>query len=212
MPAHENGAVSPAHFRTGERRQVKALEQAHVALAFEAPGYRDPDIYTAQIFSTAFGGSMSSRLFQEAREKRGLCYTIFAQAGAFAETGTITVYAGTGPEEIAELSELTIDELKRAAGTLSETEVTRARTQMKAGLLMGLESPASRAERLARLLAIWDRVPSLEETVDLIDAVDVARTRNFAAGLAGSGQMALALLGPVTGAPSVDDLIRRALA
>jgi len=202
----------PARFTTGERRQVKPLEQAHIALAFEAPGYRDPEIYTAQIFATAYGGGMSSRLFQEAREKRGLCYTIFAQAGAFAETGTLTVYAGTGAEDLAGLAELTIDELRRSADTLTEAEVARARAQMKAGLLMGLESPSSRAERAARLLAIWDRVPTLEETVDLIDAVDVARTRAFAGRVAGSGAMALALIGPVDGAPTAEDLIRRAAA
>jgi len=204
--------VVPARFATGERRQVKPLEQAHFALAFEAPGYRDPEIYTAQIFATAYGGGMSSRLFQEAREKRGLCYTIFAQAGAFAETGTMTVYAGTGPDELAGLAELTIDELRLAAETLSGAEVARARAQLKAGLLMGLESPSSRAERLARLLAIWDRVPSLEETIALIDAVDVARTRGFAERLAGSGKIALALLGPVAAAPSAEDLLRRAAA
>ncbi len=95
---------SGAVFRGGERREVKALEQVHFALALEAPGYRDADIYAAQIYATALGGGMSSRLFQEVREKRGLCYTIFAQAGAYADSGMLTVYAGTGADEIEGLA------------------------------------------------------------------------------------------------------------
>jgi predicted Zn-dependent peptidase len=90
---------------------------------------------------------MSSRLFQEIREKRGLCYTIFAQAGAYADTGMLTIYAGTSGEQIAIWRDLTIDEMKRAAEDMSAAELDRARAQMKAGLLMGLESPSARAER-----------------------------------------------------------------
>ncbi len=91
---------------------------------------------------------MSSRLFQEVRENRGLCYTIFAQAGAYEDTGLTTIYAGTSAEQIAELANLTMDEMKRAADDMTAAEVARARAQMKAGLLMGLESPSNRAERL----------------------------------------------------------------
>jgi predicted Zn-dependent peptidase len=85
---------------------------------------------------------MSSRLFQRLREDRGLCYTVFAQSGAYFDTGMVTIYAGTGASEIGELAELTIDEIKRAAQDMTEAEVARARAQMKAGLLMGLESPS----------------------------------------------------------------------
>ena len=144
---------------------------------------------------------MSSRLFQEAREKRGLCYTIFAQTGAYSDAGLLTIYAGTGAEDIEGLVSLTIDELKRAADDMTPAEIARARAQMKAGMLMGLESPASRAERLARLLAIWDRVPPLEETVELIDAVTTGDARAFAAELVDKAAPALALYGPVKSAP-----------
>ena len=198
-----------ARFGGGERRLVKDLEQAHFALALEGPGYRDDEIYTAQIFSTAFGGGMSSRLFQEAREKRGLCYTIFAQTGAYADTGMMTLYAGTSGEELSDLAKLTMDELARAASDMSDAEVERARAQMKAGMLMGLESPSQRTERLARLLAIWDRVPTLEETVARIDSVTTADVRRFAAATASSGRGALALYGPVARAPQLTDLMDR---
>ena len=198
--------AEPGRFAGGECRVEKGLEQAHVALAFASPGYRDEAVYASQIFATAMGGGMSSRLFQEMREKRGLCYTVFAQSGAYADAGLLTVYAGTSGEEVSDLLGLTVDELKRAADDMSEAEVDRARAQLKAGMLMGLESPASRAERLARMMAIWDRVLLIEETVEKLDAVDVAAARGVAAGLAEAGAAALALYGPVAAAPSVDDL------
>src|SRR5690606_34079926 len=201
-------AAAPARFRGGERRTVRQLEQAHVALAFEAPGARDDDAYVAQIYAGALGGGMSSRLFQELRESRGLCYTVFAQAHAYADTGSITLYGGTSGGSIRPFVEITADELRRAAADITEAEVERARAQMRAGLLMGLESPSARAERNARLLAIWNRVPPLDETVAKIDAVDLARVREFAARLCMS-EPALALLGPVGRAPDQPEVVAR---
>ncbi|MDC0633846.1 insulinase family protein [Planktomarina sp.] len=200
------------NFSGGEVRHIKDLEQAHFALAFEGPNYKNSDIYTAQVFATAFGGGMSSRLFQEVREKRGLCYSIFASAGAYSDTGTLTLYAGTSGDKVSELAHITMDEIKRAADNMNENEVVRASVQMKAGLLMGLESPSSRAERLARMVAIWDRVPTLDEVVEKIDAVTVNSVRNFAASLIGGSPAALALYGPVKDAPSVEELQARLVA
>ncbi len=202
-------APEPAAFRTGERRELKRLEQVHFALGFEAPGYRSPEYFTAQIYAQVMGGGMSSRLFQEIREKRGLCYAIFAQAGSYADTGMMTIYAGTSEEEIRSLAEITIDEMRRASEDMSEAEVARARAQMKASLLMGLESPTSRAERMARLLAIWGRVPTVAETVEKIDAVGRAGVMDFAGRLAGGGQAALALYGPGRAAPTLPELAAR---
>jgi predicted Zn-dependent peptidase len=197
-----------ATFQGGERREIKTLEQAHFALAFEGPGYCDDSIYTAQIYSVALGGGMSSRLFQEVREKRGLCYTIFAQTGAHSDTGMMTIYAGTSGEQLPELASLTMQELGRAADDMSDAEVARARAQMKAGMLMGLESPSSRAERLARLMQIWGRIPALEETVTQIDAVTTQGVKDFAANLAGKAPAALALYGPVERAPELGDMLK----
>jgi predicted Zn-dependent peptidase len=202
--------VQPADFRGGERREVKNLEQVHFALAFEAPGYRAPDVYTAQVYAMALGGGMSSRLFQKIREERGLCYSIFAQSAAYEDTGQITLYAGTSEEEIGELTRLTLEELKRSAEDMTEVEVARARAQLKAGLLMGLESPSSRAERAARLLAIWGRVPDLDESVARIDAVSLADVRGYAGAMT-QARSALALYGPVAGAPGLE-AIRAGLA
>ncbi|WP_282077905.1 M16 family metallopeptidase [Epibacterium ulvae] len=209
MSAKPNAVMDVARFTGGEVREDKALEQAHFALALESPGYRDDAIYTAQIYASAMGGGMSSRLFQEIREKRGLCYTIFSQAGAYADTGALTIYAGTSGEQMGELATVTIDELKRAADDMTDQEVARARAQMKAGMLMGLESPSNRAERLARLVQVWDHVPSLEDTIAKIDAVSTQDVRDIAAQYAVQAPAALALYGPIAGAPDLTKLQER---
>jgi len=201
--------VQLARWAGQERRELKDLEQVHFALAFEGPAYRDADLYTAQVYATALGGGMSSRLFQKIREERGLCYSIFAQAGAYDDTGMITLYAGTSGEEVADLCGLTIDELKRAAEDMTEAEVARARAQMKAGMLMGLESPSSRAERMARNLAIWGRVPGLDEVSGLIDAVSVEAVRSYAGRMIAQDRTALALYGPAEAAPDLHGVRRR---
>ena len=195
--------VQPALWLGSERREVKDLEQVHFAFALEGPGYLDPDLYVAQIYATAMGGGMSSRLFQKIREERGLCYSIFAQAGAHDDTGMVTIYAGTSAEDIGALCDLTMAELKRAADDMTEAEVARARSQMKAGMLMGLESPSSRAERMARNLAVYGRVPGLDEISDRIEAVSMPLVRDYGARLAASGRSALALYGPVKKAPKL---------
>ncbi|MEM9796878.1 MAG: pitrilysin family protein [Pseudomonadota bacterium] len=201
-------AVQPGAFGGGQMRRVRDLEQAHLALGFGQPGYREDAFYTAQVFAGIMGGGMSSRLFQEAREKRGLCYAIFSQVGAYSDTGMLTIYAGTGGDSVAGLADLTMDELRRAADDMTEAEVERAKAQMRSGLLMGLESPSSRAERLARVVAIWDRVPPLSEAIAKIDAVDVAAIRDHAGALSGA-PLALALYGPVADAPDMDALRAR---
>jgi predicted Zn-dependent peptidase len=209
LDATPRGEPEPATFAGGEKRVIKDLEQAHFTLALEAPGYRSDDIHTAQIYATALGGGMSSRLFQEIRERRGLCYTIYSQVGAFDDTGMLTIYAGTSGEQIGDLVELTLQELRRSADDMSAAELDRARAQMTAGLLMGLESPSARAERNARLVAIWDRVPPLEETVARIDAVNLDGLRAHAASLTASGRSAMALYGPVAGAPDMTRIRER---
>jgi predicted Zn-dependent peptidase len=210
MAAKPATTFQPAQFRGLERREVKKLEQVHFAMAFDAPSYRHADVHAAQIYAMVMGGGMSSRLFQKIREERGLCYSIFAQSGAYEDAGQITLYAGTSAGDIKSLTQLTVDELKRAAQDMSDVEVARARAQIKAGMLMGLESPSSRAERIARLLAIYDRVPDIDESVAKIDAVTTADVRRYAGEVIGA-DAALALYGPVKSAPSLD-MIRKALA
>lgn len=209
LPRRNAPPAPKAEFIGGEKREVKDLEQAHFTFSLEAPSYRNDDVYTGQIFSTAFGGGMSSRLFQEAREKRGLCYSIFASASAHEDTGMFTVYAGTSGEYIGELAELTMTEMRRASDDMTDAEVDRARQQMKAGMLMGLENPSARCERLARMVSVWDRVPSLDETIEKIETVTTAKARDFAANLCQSPSPAMALYGPVEDAPDLIDLTQK---
>ncbi|MCF6273385.1 MAG: insulinase family protein [Rhodobacteraceae bacterium] len=204
MPQSAAPLAAPARFVGGEIREVKPLEQAHFTLAFQAPGIRDAEVYTAQIYSMLLGGGMTSRLFQEAREKRGLCYSIYASITPGLESGMLSLYAGTSEGDIAELAEVTIDEMKRAAGTISEAELLRAQVQMKAGMLMGLESPSARAERMARAISIWGRVPPLSDAVAKIEAVSVKDLRAYASSVCESKTMAMALYGPVSNAPDID--------
>jgi predicted Zn-dependent peptidase len=210
LPAHGANPVQAADFLGGEKRKVKKLEQAHFSLSFEGPSYRADDVYAAQIYGMALGGGMSSRLFQKVREEHGLCYTIFAQSGAYEDTGQVTIYAGTSAEEIGALAQLTVEELKRAPSDMSWAEVERARVQLKAGLLMGLESPSSRAERLARLLAIYGRVPGLDEAIAKIDGVTCEDVKQFARGM-NMARSSMVLYGPVAKAPELAKL-RKALA
>lgn len=209
LAARKQTLREPARWQGAEARRVKKLEQAHFAFAFEGPGYQDPDFYAAQIWTSALGGGMSSRLFQKIREEKGLCYSIFAQSGFHDDTGMVTIYAGTSGEQVGDLARLTVDELKRSAEDMSEPEVARARAQLKAGLLMGLESPTGQAERMARSLAIWGRVPDPAEVARRIDAVTVAQIRDHAQRLLASARPALALYGPVKAAPSRQELSER---
>lgn len=195
-------AVEPARFAPGERRASRRLEQAHVAMAFESPSVRAPEIYAAHLYAIALGGGMSSRLFQELREKRGLCYTIFAHVGAYADTGNLTLYAGTSGAQIRELEELAIDELRRAAEGFTPAEIDRARAQMTAGMLMGNESPSGRAERLARSIATWGRPIPIEDTLARFAAVTPEAVRGVAELIVARAAPAIALLGPVRKAPS----------
>jgi predicted Zn-dependent peptidase len=202
MPTSSSNGAEPAKFNGGEKRETRELEQAHVALAFEGPAYGDPDFYTAQIFTSVLGGGMSSRLFQEVREKRGLAYSVFAYSWSFADTGILGVYAGTAPDDLAELMPVIAGEISRLGEDASEEETSRAKAQMKAGLLMGLESSSSRAEQIARQYAVHGRVLPIDEMIANVDQVDAAAVRRFASRFLGSNSSApaIAAVGPLDGA------------
>lgn len=209
LPASPPAKTEAARYAGGERRVEKDLEQAHVVLGFRAPGYRDDALYTAQVYATLLGGGMSSRLFQEVREQRGLCYSIFAQPAHYAETGMLTIYAGTGGEQCDELIQVTIDQMRSAAAEAEDAEIARAKAQIKAGMLMGLESPSARCERIARGLLAHGRVRPVSEIVGKIDAIDRAAIRAFAANMLQEARPTLTLYGPVGGAPDLDAIAAR---
>ena len=204
----------PARFVGGSRIETRDLEQVHIALAMHGLPQRDPSLYSLQVFTNLLGGGMSSRLFQEVREQRGLCYSIYSFHAPYADTGMFGLYAGTDAADVAELMRVVVDEVSAAAETINEAEVARAKAQMKAGLLMALESSSARAEQLARQMFAWGRPIPLDELVARIEAVTVESTRAAGRALIARGRPAVAALGPGAGLESAatiaDSLYRRA--
>ncbi len=198
----------PARYWGGDFRRERDLEQAHVVLGFEGVAYADSDFYAASVFSTLFGGGMSSRLFQEVREKRGLVYSIYSYLACYIDSGLFAIYAGTGAQEIAELVPLVADEFMRVGEDATDIEVARARAQLKASILMSMESTSYRCEQAARHLLIFGRPLSIEEIVAAIDAVDTAAVRRVAKRLR-TGRPTLSGLGPVSALEAFDRVAQR---
>jgi predicted Zn-dependent peptidase len=189
-------APEPARYGGGDMRETRALEQVHLILGFDGVPYRDDDYYAAAVTSMLLGGGMSSRLFQEIREKRGLVYSIYSFTPAYVDGGLFGVYAGTGADEVAELVPALCEELVRAADGIGDEEVARARAQLRAGILMSLESTASRAEQLARQMLVFDRPLPVEEIITKIEAVDAAAVEAVMRRVLAS-PLTLTALGPV---------------
>ena len=141
-----------------------------------------PICFSLQVFAIVLGGGMSSRLFQEVREKRGLCYTISAFHAPYTDTGMFGIYAGTDAGDVKELMRVAVDETAAAAANITEAEVNRAKAQIKVGLLMALESSGARARQLANQILTYGRPLPIEEMVARIDGVTVESAR-----AAGSG-------------------------
>jgi predicted Zn-dependent peptidase len=204
----------PAKFGGGTRVEQRDLEQVHIALALEGLAVGDERLYSLQVFTNVLGGGMSSRLFQEVREKRGLCYAIHAFHMPYADTGLFALYAGTDQADAPELMRVVIAEITSATENLSEAEVSRAKAQMRAGALMALESSEARIGQLARQMLAYGRPIPLDEIVAKIDAVSVDSARQAGRALIGSSRPAIAALGPGNGLESTaaiaESLARRA--
>jgi predicted Zn-dependent peptidase len=191
-----------ARFGGGSRVEKRDLEQVHIALALPGIPQTDPALYSLQAFTNAVGGGMSSRLFQEAREKRGLCYSIYAFHVPYADVGMFGLYAGTDAADASDLMRLIVEEVANAAETLSEQEVARAKAQMKAGLLMALESSGERIGQLARHMLAFGRPIPLDELVEKVEAVTVESARAAGRALIRRGKPAIAVLGLGSGLES----------
>lgn len=176
LPNDAAATCQPARYVGGYRSTKMRVEQSHLLIAFQAPSSRATQYYAAQLCAGLLGGGMSSRLFQEAREKRGLCYAIYAFCHGFFDTGLFGIHAAADRQDIAALTGVISDELRKLAdhGPRDE-ELQRAKATMKAGLLMGLENSATRAEFLARHLYVFAEPPSADRLVERIDSVDAAQ-------------------------------------
>ncbi len=208
LPAGEAEPTHPARYIGGEAREEDDLDQVHLVLGFPSVSFSDPGYYASLLLATLLGGGMSSRLFQEVREKRGLVYAISAFASPYDDAGLFGIYAGTGERELAELVPVVVNELAAVQRAITEEELQRAKAQVKASVLMALESTSARCEQLAHQLLTWGRVIPTEETVARIEGV----TREEVSALARRlfrARPTLAAIGPIARLPALDTLGER---
>jgi predicted Zn-dependent peptidase len=202
LPTETPPSMAAASYQGGEFREDRDLDQVHVVLGFPSVAFGDRDYYPTLLLSTLLGGGMSSRLFQEVREKRGLVYSIYSFCAPYADTGLFGVYAGTGESEAEELMPVMLEELRKVQTGVTEAELGRARAQVKASLLMSLESTGSRCEQLARQIQVFGRIVPTAETVGKIDAVTIADIERAAARIF-RGKPTLATMGPAERVPAI---------
>lgn len=184
-------------YKGGFILEKRDIEQAHVILGFEGFKYACEDYYPSIILSTLFGGGMSSRLFQEIREKRGLVYSVYSFANFHTQTGLFGIYAGTGKEELKQLMPVVVDEINKiCAEKVSEKELNRAKVQLKSSILMGLESSSSTAEILARQMLLFDRIIPIDEMVSRVENVTLDDILSTSRKIF-SGKPSYALLGAI---------------
>ncbi len=206
MPSRLVPAALPGVYHGTEFREQRDLDQVHIVLGFPGPAYGDADFYPTMLLATLLGGGMSSRLFQEVREKRGLVYSIYTFTAPYMDSGLFALYAGTGEAEAAEVIPVTITELQKVQEGIKETELDRARAQVKAGLLMSLESTGSRCEQIARQIQVFGRVVPTAETVGKIEAVTSAEVLAVAEKLFHT-EPTLAALGPAAHVPGLASIV-----
>ncbi len=187
---------TPAVFTGGAASERRRLEQAHLVVLLPAPGVLDPDHWTARLFAEVLGGGMSSRLFQEAREKLGLAYAIDAYADAYADVGVLGIYAGCAGPDAERLARVVADQLKALARRAEGGELSRAKAQLKASLFMGRESLLTRAEQAAAQHLAFGRLLGPAELAAAIDAVDLDALARFGGRLLTPRLATVSVLGP----------------
>ncbi len=191
-----------ARYIGGEYLEKRDLMEAQIMMGLEGRAYQARDFYTSQLLATIIGGGMSSRLFQEVREKRGLCYSVYAFHSGFSDTGIFGIHAATGEDDIGELIPVIVDELKQAAHSITLEETDRARAQIRAHLLMSTESPAASAGQNARQLLLFGRIITNDELMERLNAISPERIRDLAERLFFDATPTIAAVGPIAGVPN----------
>ena len=197
-------APEAARFTGGHAQERRKLEQAHLVFLLPAPGVSDPTYWPLRLFAEALGGGMSSRLFQEARERLGLAYAIDAYGEAYADVGLLGIYAGCAPGDAGRLAEVVAGQIKALLADVGEGELARAKAQLKAATFMAAESTMARAEQAAGQILIFERLFSIAETAQAIDAVTAADLARVGTRILASGVSACAVLGPKTAMPAAE--------
>lgn len=186
-----------AHYTGGDYREKRDLMDVQLLIGFEGRAYHVRDFYASQILANVLGGGMSSRLFQEVREHRGLCYSVYALHWGFSDTGVFGVHAATGEEDIPELIPVIIDELRKVADNVDVSEIERARAQFRAGLLMAHESPAARASQIARQMLLFGRPIPNEELMDRLANITPQRLTDLSGRLFFDTPITMSAVGPL---------------
>ncbi len=210
LTAGPQPTAATAAYRGGILTDQQDYEQAHVILAFEGPSIVSPDYLTAQVLSGLLGGGMSSRLFQEVREARGLCYSIYSFASGFSDTGLIGIHAAAGPGDIPRLMDVvTAEILDVARNGARPGEVRRAKSMLKAGLMMSLESSGARAEQMARQVMIFGRTIGIAELAERVERVSEEDVQRLAMALMVGTPPSWSEVGPEAGRRSYDEAAAR---
>jgi predicted Zn-dependent peptidase len=197
FPSSEGRPLEPARFVGGHRSLKRRFEQSHLVIGFEAPSFRDDAYFTSLIYSVLLGGGMSSRLFQEARERRGLCYDIHAFGWGFSDSGLFGVHAATGDAQVEELVQVIMTQLHAVAlEGPNAPELERAKAQLKASLLMSLESSEARAAQVARDTLVFGRQLTTTELIERIESVTAGDVGALAASFALMKEPVTASVGP----------------
>jgi predicted Zn-dependent peptidase len=177
--------------------RTKELEQSHICLGTNSYQQNHEDRYVSYILNSVLGGSMSSRLFQNVREKRGLAYSVFSGMSAYRDAGNMTIYAGCAAGAVEEVIDLSVEELRGLKRTpVPEGELKRAKDHLKGSLMLSLENTASRMSHLARQEIYFDRHFSLDETLAGVQRVTAADIQRVARDLLSNGSLAVTVLGP----------------
>jgi predicted Zn-dependent peptidase len=205
MPSAAPQQPEPGRYRGGERRISRKLEQANLVLGLPGLSFKDPGYYAVHLFAHMLGGGLTSRLWHEVRETRGLAYSIDSFHWPFSDCGLFGIGAGTAGSDVRELMDVTLACMAQATRDISEIELIRAKAQMKVALLTALETPGGRIERIARQLLSWGRVVASEEIVRKVDALEVDHVREAGRHLL-QGAPTLAAIGPIKELPSLDGI------
>lgn len=208
LPRKMSPDAVKAQYHGGDHRQQKDLEQTNLVLGFEGVDYYNADFYTLSVLAVVLGDGMSSRLFQEIREKRGLVYSINSFVDSYADSGMFGIHCGTGPQQVSELLPVLCDSLVNAVGTFQDDEIKRAKAQFRAQNVMSLESTFRRAEKLAQNIIKFNRIIPLEETLAKIDQVDTDKLDALAKRMFAT-QPTFAAVGPVANVESFDAIKKR---
>jgi predicted Zn-dependent peptidase len=209
LPSKSAAALvsEPARYTGGDVREDRDLMDAQVLLGFEGKAYHARDFYCSQILANVLGGGMSSRLFQEVRERRGLCYSVYAFHWGFSDTGIFGIHAATGGENLPELMPVIMEELRRSSENIDQQEIDRARAQIRAQLLMGQESPAARAGQIARQMMLYGRPIPNEELMERLSGITTTRLTDLSGRLFFNTIPTLSAIGPVDKLANMDEIV-----